>query len=286
MVAALDKIKVVDLTRTLAGPFCTMLMGDMGAEVIKIEEPTGGDETRHWTPFVNGESTQFLTFNRNKRSLAVNLKEPDGLKIVKDLAADADVMIESFRAGTLERLGLGYEEIKKINPGVVYCSISGYGRTGPMSDMPGYDLLIQAYSGLMSLTGDPDGSPLRIGFSLVDLFTGMMAYGTILTALRQRDQTGKGQWVESALLDGQVAALSYHATGFMGTGVERWVQATRAWSHIRASIPATANLSSVAPTRDYGSAWPAPSARKACWTIPVTRPIPTGWTTGLSAWEN
>lgn len=220
MVAALDKIKVVDLTRTLAGPFCTMLMGDMGAEVIKVEEPTGGDETRKWTPFVNGESTQFLTFNRNKRSLSVNLKEREGLKIVQDLAADADVMIESFRAGTLDRLGLGYEAIKKTNPGVVYCSISGYGRTGPMADMPGYDLLIQAYSGLMSLTGDPEGSPLRIGFSLVDLFTGMMAYGTILTALRQRDQTGKGQWVESALLDGQVAALSYHATGFMGTGVE------------------------------------------------------------------
>ena len=220
MAAALDKIKVVDLTRTLAGPFCTMLMGDMGAEVIKVEEPTGGDETRKWTPFVNGESTQFLTFNRNKRSLSVNLKEREGLKIVQDLAADADVMIESFRAGTLDRLGLGYEAIKKTNPGVVYCSISGYGRTGPMADMPGYDLLIQAYSGLMSLTGDPEGSPLRIGFSLVDLFTGMMAYGTILTALRQRDQTGKGQWVESALLDGQVAALSYHATGFMGTGVE------------------------------------------------------------------
>ena len=220
MAAALDKIKVVDLTRTLAGPFCTMLMGDMGAEVIKVEEPTGGDETRKWTPFVNGESTQFLTFNRNKRSLSVNLKEREGLKIVQDLAADADVMIESFRAGTLDRRGLGYEAIKKTNPGVVYCSISGYGRTGPMADMPGYDLLIQAYSGLMSLTGDPEGSPLRIGFSLVDLFTGMMAYGTILTALRQRDQTGKGQWVESALLDGQVAALSYHATGFMGTGVE------------------------------------------------------------------
>jgi crotonobetainyl-CoA:carnitine CoA-transferase CaiB-like acyl-CoA transferase len=220
MAAALDTIKVVDLTRTLAGPFCTMLMGDMGAEVIKIEEPTGGDETRKWTPFVNGESTQFLTFNRNKRSLSINLKEPEGLKIVQDLAADADVMIESFRAGTLERLGLGYEAMKETNPGLVYCSISGYGRTGPMADMPGYDLLIQAYSGLMSLTGDPEGSPLRIGFSLVDLFTGMMAYGTILTALRQRDQTGHGQWVESALLDGQVAALSYHATGFMGTGVE------------------------------------------------------------------
>ena len=220
MAAALDDIKVVDLTRTLAGPFCTMLLGDMGADVVKIEEPTGGDETRHWTPFWNGESTQFLTFNRNKRSLAVNLKEPEGLKIVRDLAADADVMIESFRAGSLERLGLGYDEIKKSNPGVVYCSISGYGRTGPMADAPGYDLLIQAYSGLMSLTGEPDGMPLRIGFSLVDLFTGMMAYGTILTALRQRDQTGKGQWVEAALLDGQVAALSYHATGFLGTGVE------------------------------------------------------------------
>ena len=218
MAGALDKIKVVDLTRTLAGPFCTMLMGDMGAEVVKIEEPTGGDETRKWTPFVNGESTQFLTFNRNKRSLSVNLKEPEGLKIVKDMAADADVMIESFRAGTLERLGLGYEDIKKINPGIVYCSISGYGRSGPMANMPGYDLLIQAYSGLMSLTGDPDGSPLRIGFSLVDLFTGMMAYGTILTALRQKDQTGNGQWVEAALLDGQVAALSYHAAGFMGSG--------------------------------------------------------------------
>ena len=220
MAAALDKIKVVDLTRTLAGPFCTMLMGDMGAEVVKIEEPSNGDETRHWTPLVNGESTQFLTFNRNKRSLSVNLKEPEGIKIVQDLAAEADVMIESFRAGTLDRLGLGYEAIKKLNPGLVYCSISGYGRTGPMSDMPGYDLLIQAYSGLMSLTGDPEGTPLRIGFSLVDLFTGMMAYGTILTALRQKDQTGEGQWVESALLDGQVAALSYHATGFMGTGVE------------------------------------------------------------------
>ena len=220
MAAALDSIKVVDLTRTLAGPFCTMLMGDMGADVVKIEEPTHGDETRDWTPFVNGESTQFLTFNRNKRSLAIDLKDPEGLKIVRDLAGDADVMIESFRAGTLDRLGLGYEEIKKINPRVVYCSISGYGRTGPMADMPGYDLLIQAYSGLMSLTGDPDGSPLRIGFSLVDLFTGMMAYGTVLTALRQRDQTGKGQWVEAALLDGQVAALSYHATGFMSTGVE------------------------------------------------------------------
>ncbi len=218
MAAALDDIKIVDITRTLAGPFCTMLLGDMGADVVKIEEPSQGDETRNWTPFWNSESTQFLTFNRNKRSITVNLKEPEGVELVRRMAADADVMIESFRAGALDRMGLGYDDIRNLNPGIVYCSISGYGRTGPMSDMPGYDLIIQAYSGLMHLTGEPDGLPLRVGFSLVDLFAGMMAYGTIVTALRQRDRTGKGQWVEASLLDGQVAALSYHATRYLGTG--------------------------------------------------------------------
>ena len=220
MAGALHDLKVVDLTRTLAGPFCTMMLGDMGAEVVKIEEPEAGDETRQWFPFWNEESTQFLTFNRNKRSLTVNLKEPEGVHIVRQLAAEADVMIESFRAGALDRMGLGYDDIKQRNPGIVYCSISGYGRTGPLAEMPGYDLIIQAYSGLMQLTGDPDGLPLRVGFSLVDLFAGMMAYGSILTALRHRDRTGEGQWVEAALLDGQVATLSYHATGYFGTGVE------------------------------------------------------------------
>ena len=220
MAGALHDLKVVDLTRTLAGPFCTMMLGDMGAEVVKIEEPEAGDETRKWFPFWNEESTQFLTFNRNKRSLTVNLKEPEGVQIVRQLAAEADVMIESFRAGALDRMGLGYDDIRQRNPGIVYCSISGYGRTGPLAEMPGYDLIIQAYSGLMHLTGDPDGLPLRVGFSLVDLFAGMMAYGSILTALRHRDRTGQGQWVEAALLDGQVATLSYHATGYFGTGVE------------------------------------------------------------------
>ena len=192
----------------------------MGADVIKIEEPDRGDETRGWTPFWNGESTQFLSFNRNKRSLSVNLKEEEGLKVVRSLAADADVMIESFRTGALERMGLGYQAMKEITPDIVYCSISGYGRTGPLSDKPGYDLIIQAYSGLMHLTGEPDGTPLRVGFSLVDLFTGMMAYGSIMTAIYNRDKTGKGQWIEAALLDGQVATMSYHGTGYMGTGVE------------------------------------------------------------------
>lgn len=220
MAAALDGIKVVDLTRTLAGPFCTMMMGDMGADVIKIEEPELGDETRSWTPFWSGESTQFLSFNRNKRSLSLNLKERQAIDIVLELAAKADVMVESFRNGALDRMGLGYEAVNKINPGIVYCSISGYGRTGPMADKPGYDLIIQAYSGLMDLTGETDGLPLRVGFSLVDLFAGMMAYGSIVTALRHRDITGEGQWVEASLLDGQVATLSYHATGFLGTGRE------------------------------------------------------------------
>ncbi len=218
MAGALDDIKVVDLTRTLAGPFCTMLLGDMGANVVKIEEPSAGDETRKWMPFWNSESTQFVTFNRNKRSITVNLKEPEGIELVRSMASEADVMVESFRAGALDRMGLGYGDISAVNPGIVYCSISGYGRTGPMADMPGYDLIIQAYSGLMHLTGEPDGLPLRVGFSLVDLFAGMMAYGTVVTALRQRDQTSKGQWVEASLLDGQVAALSYHATRYLGTG--------------------------------------------------------------------
>ncbi len=220
MTAALDNIKVVDLTRTLAGPFCTMMLGDMGADVVKIEEPQHGDETRSWTPFWNGESTQFVSFNRNKRSFGINLKEPEAIEIVLALAADADVMVESFRAGALDRMGLGYQAVKQINPDIVYCSISGYGRTGPMADKPGYDLIIQAYSGLMNLTGEPDGPPLRVGFSLVDLFTGMMAYGSVMTALYHRDKTGEGQWLEAALLDGQVAAMSYHGTGYLGTGVE------------------------------------------------------------------
>ena len=220
MTSALENIKVVDLTRTLAGPFCTMMLGDMGADVVKIEEPDRGDETRGWTPFWNGESTQFVSFNRNKRSVSVNLKEREGVEIIQALARRSDVMTESFRAGALDRMDLGYEAIRKIKPDIIYCSISGYGRTGPMAEKPGYDLLIQAYSGLMNLTGEPEGMPMRVGFSLVDLFTGMMAYGSIMTALYHREQTGQGQWIEAALLDGQVAALSYHAAAYLATGVE------------------------------------------------------------------
>ncbi len=218
MVAALDGIKVVDLTRTLAGPFCTMMLGDMGADVVKIEEPSHGDETRAWTPFWNGVATQFLSFNRNKRSITLNLKDERAVEICLKLASQADVMIESFRTGALERMGLGYERVKSINPRIVYCSISGFGRTGPLADKPGYDLIIQGYSGLMSTTGEPDGPPLRVGFSLVDLFAGMMAYGSIMTALYAREASGEGQLIEASLLEGQVATMSYHATGYLATG--------------------------------------------------------------------
>tara|TARA_B100000029_G_scaffold73062_2_gene64977 strand:+ start:2083 stop:3300 length:1218 start_codon:yes stop_codon:yes gene_type:complete len=220
MNAVLNNIKVLDLTRTIAGPFSTMMLGDMGAEVIKIEEPENGDETRSWTPFWNGESSVFVAFNRNKRGISVNLKEQEGIDLVLSLAKEADIVVESFRAGALDRMGLGYGDIKAINPDIIYCSISGYGRTGPLANKPGYDLLIQAYSSLMNLTGETDGMPMRVGFSLVDLFTGMMAYGSMMTALYHRNMTGKGQWIEAALLDGQVAAMSYHGTAYLATGVD------------------------------------------------------------------
>lgn len=218
MASALDGIKVVDLTRTLAGPFCTMMLGDMGADVIKIEEPRRGDETRSWTPFWNEEGTQFLAFNRNKRSITLNLRDERAVEVALQLAGQADVMIESFRTGALDRMGLGYAAVKEINPRIVYCSISGFGRTGPLADKPGYDLIIQGYGGMMSTTGEPDGPPLRTGYSMVDLFAGMMAYGSINTALFNRERTGQGQYVEASLLEGQVATMSYHAVGYLATG--------------------------------------------------------------------
>ena len=214
----LEGLFVVDLSKTLAGPFCTMNLGDMGADVVKVEEPTRGDETRQWSPYWDGQSCFYLSVNRNKRNIAVNLKHPEGAAVVKKLAAKADVMIESFRTGTTEKMGLGYDDIRAMNPRVIYCSISGFGRTGPLRQKGGYDLMVQAYSGLMSTTGEPDRTPLRIGFSLVDITCGWVAYGGIMTALYQREKTGKGQYVEASLLEGMVSAASYHIVNYLGTG--------------------------------------------------------------------
>ncbi len=218
MEPALSGLRVLDLTRTLAGPFCTMMLGDMGADVVKVEEPSKGDETRSWTPFWDGVGVHFASFNRNKRSITLNLRHPQAVEVCLKLARDADVMIESYRAGTADRMGIGYEKIKQTNPKVVYCSISGFGRTGPLSDRPGYDLIIQGYGGLMSTTGEAGGGPLRAGYSVVDIFTGMMAYGAITTALLARERSGEGQYLEASLLEGQVANMSYHAVAYLATG--------------------------------------------------------------------
>ncbi len=218
MPGPLEGLFVLDLSKTLAGPFCTMNLGDMGADVIKVEEPTIGDETRQWAPYWDDKSAFYLSFNRNKRNISLNLKDPKATEIVKKLAVKADVMIESFRTGTTDKMGLGYEDIKPINPKVIYCAISGFGRTGPLNKKGGYDLMVQAYSGLMSTTGEPDRSPVRIGFSLVDIVCGWIAYGGIMTALYQREKTGKGQYVEASLLEGMVSAASYHILNYLGTG--------------------------------------------------------------------
>ena len=216
---ALEGIKVLDLSRTLAGPFCTMLLGDQGAEVIKVEQPRTGDESRRFTPPTwDGESCYYLTSNRNKKSITVDLKSEEGKEIIYKLAKDADILVENYRTGTMDKLGYGYETIKKLNPRLVYCSISGFGRTGPEKNRAGYDLLIQGFGGLMSITGETDGSPAKAGMSIADLTTGMFAVYGILSALYSASKTGKGQFLDVSLLDGQITLLNHLATGYMATG--------------------------------------------------------------------
>ncbi|MGJ9385197.1 CaiB/BaiF CoA transferase family protein [Salipaludibacillus sp. CF4.18] len=216
---ALEGIKIVDLTRTLAGPFCTMLLGDMGAEVIKVERPSKGDEAREFTPPEwEGESCYFLSSNRNKRSITVNLKTKKGQEIVKKLVKSSDVLVENFKTGDLEKMGLGYEDLKKVNNKLIYCSISGFGRTGPEKNKAGYDLLIQGYSGLMSVTGTKNGERVKVGTSIADLSGGMFAVYGIMSALMARYKTGEGQLVDASLLDGQIMLLNHLATGYFATG--------------------------------------------------------------------
>ncbi|GLR55005.1 CoA transferase [Shinella yambaruensis] len=217
----LEGIRVLDLTRVLAGPWTTMSLGDLGAEVWKIENIKGGDDTRAWSvPNFKGVSTYYLCANRGKQSIALDLKTPEGRQIVLDLAARADVVVENFRAGTVDRLGIGYEDIRKINSGIVYCAISGYGQTGPERDRPGYDFIMQAESGLMSITGEEDGPPNRLGVAFTDVVAGMVATQSILAALYQRRDTGKGQYIDVALLDATLNLLINVGTGYLNAGVE------------------------------------------------------------------
>ncbi len=217
---ALSHLRVLDLSRILAGPFCTQMLGDLGADIVKIERPDGGDDTRGWGPpfLENGLSAYFVAANRNKRSLALDLKRDGSGEVIRRLAARSDVVVENFRAGHLDALGCGYEALRDVNPRLVYCSITGFGSSGPRRDEPGYDFLIQAMGGLMSITGSRDGDPTKVGVAVADLFAGTLAAVAILSALAHRDRTGIGQKVDMALYDAQLAMLANVASSFLATG--------------------------------------------------------------------
>ena len=224
---ALDGLRILDLTRILAGPTCTQLLGDLGAEVIKIENPvTGGDDTRTWgPPFIEGTDGQpsdlsayFMCANRNKLSVAVDITTPEGQETVKAIAADCDVVIENFKPGGLAKYGLDAATMLAADPGLVYCSISGFGQTGPNASKPGYDLMAQGYGGIMSLTGEPAGEPMKVGVGIADVMCGMYATVGILAALRHRDQTGEGQHIDVALVDSQIAWLINEGVNHLTTG--------------------------------------------------------------------
>lgn len=219
MVGPLSGIRVLDLTRAMAGPFCTQLLGDMGAEVIKVEHPQGGDETRRWGPFWNGVSCYFLSANRNKKSVALDLKSETGREIALRLARRSDVVVENFRPGAVARLGLDYETLAASNPRLIYCSLSGFGQNGPRAQEPAYDLLMQGFAGLMRLTGFPDGSPVRAGLPVSDLAAAVYAAFGIASALFQRERDGRGQKVETSLMEGQISWLSYYLVGYFADGV-------------------------------------------------------------------
>ena len=216
----LDGVTVLDFSRVLAGPYCTMQLGDLGARVIKIEQPGHGDDTRAWgPPFVGGESAYFLSVNRNKESLALDLKHPRARRVLDPLIARADVLVENFRPGTMARLGLDEAAVRAMNPRLVYCSISGFGQTGPRRLEAGYDAMMQAEGGLMSITGDAAGPPFRLGVAIADIATGLFATQGILAALLARAATGRGQRVDIAMLDAVTALLSYQASSALTAGV-------------------------------------------------------------------
>ena len=214
----LGGIRVLDLSRVLAGPYCTMVLGDLGADVIKVESPEG-DETRTWgPPFAEGESAYYLCVNRNKRSIVIDFKTEEGRAVINQLIRKSDVLVENFRPGTLSRFSLDFESVSALNPALVYCSISGFGQTGPLHDKPGYDFMIQAMGGLMSFTGEQDGEPMKVGVAVADLFAGQNAVIAILAALQARTQTGRGQHLDISLFDSQLGMLANVASNYLISG--------------------------------------------------------------------
>lgn len=228
----LSGIVVIDLSRALAGPYCSMMLADAGAVVVKVEMPGTGDESRGWgPPFLGGESTYYLSINRNKRSITLNLKTESGREVLRRLLRGADVLLENFTPGTIERLGFGYDMVHALNPRLVFCSISGFGRDGPGRDLPAYDLIVQGMSGWMSLTGEPGGPPLRPGVPTGDINTGMFAAFAIVLGLLRREHTGQGCFVETNMLHAMVAQLTHQAARFFATGA-----APEAVGHLHPSI--------------------------------------------------
>lgn len=220
MVGALEGVKILDLTRVLAGPFCTMILGDLGAEVIKVEGSLFKDDTRAWgPPFTGGESAYYLCANRNKLAISLDLKSDKGKEILKKLLVDTDVVVQNFKTGTLDKFGLGYEEMKKINPQVILASITGFGTNGPYKDLAGYDYIIQAMSGLMSITGEQESGPLKVGVAIADVLTGLYTVIGILAALHERNYSGQGQKIDISLFDSQISALINVASNYLISGV-------------------------------------------------------------------
>jgi crotonobetainyl-CoA:carnitine CoA-transferase CaiB-like acyl-CoA transferase len=219
MAGALSGIKVLDLSRVLAGPYCTMMLGDLGADVIKVEAPGGSDETRSWgPPFINGISAYYLCANRNKRSMTADLKTDAGREIIRHLAAESDVLIHNFKTGSMEKWALDYEQLRQNNQRLVYCSITGFGESGPYRNRPGYDYIIQGMSGLMSITGTEESGPLKIGVAMVDILTGLYSAVAIQAALLEREKSGMGQRIDMALLDAGVSSLVNVASNFLVSG--------------------------------------------------------------------
>jgi crotonobetainyl-CoA:carnitine CoA-transferase CaiB-like acyl-CoA transferase len=216
--APLDGLRIIDLTRVVAGPFCTMMLGDMGAEVLKIEEPAHGDDSRAWAPFIHGSGSFFLALNRSKKSVALDLKSPDGAAALRRLVETADVLIENFRPGSLAELGFDYAAMAALNPRLIYCSISGYGQTGPAAPLPGYDAVIQGEAGIMDMTGFPEGDPTRVGVAITDYLAGLYAVQGILLALHDRQTSGLGQHVDIALFEAMLSVMRLPLSVLLATG--------------------------------------------------------------------
>ncbi len=223
---ALSHLKVLDLSRVLAGPWCTQMLADLGADVVKVERPLAGDDTRHWgPPFLQdadgadtAHASYFTACNRNKRSITIDMAHPQGQALIRQMARDSDIVVENFKVGGLTQYGLDYASLKAVNPRLIYCSVTGFGQQGPYAGRAGYDLMVQAMSGMMSITGTAEGGPTRVGVALIDLFTGVYACSAILAALEARNRSGQGQHIDMALLDVSMAILANQAAGFLNTG--------------------------------------------------------------------